>query len=52
MQGAAVEARERRRLSRQVRRLPKKRGLDEPTFEDEERDLVIGGDDKPAGQGP
>ena len=40
MQGAAVEARERRRLSRQVRRLPK------------ERDLVIGGDDKPAGQGP
>ena len=51
MRPEAIEARERRRISRQVRRVPKKRGFDDPTFEDEERDIVIGGDDKPVGQG-
>ena len=39
----------RSRVSRRVRRLPLRRGFDEP-FEDEERELVIGGgDDKPVG---
>ena len=47
-QGSKLRAR-RRRVSRRVRRLPVRRGFDEP-FEEEERELVIGGgDDKPAG---
>jgi hypothetical protein len=47
-QGTETRAR-RRRVSRRVRRLPFRRGFDEP-FEEEERELVIGGgDDKPAG---
>jgi hypothetical protein len=38
----------RRRVSRRLRRLPLRRGFDEPA-EEEERELVIGGgDDKPA----
>jgi hypothetical protein len=40
----------RRRVPRRMRRLPLRRGFDEP-FEDEERELVIGGgDDKPAAE--
>jgi hypothetical protein len=40
----------RRRVSRHVRRAPLRRGFDEP-FEEEERELVLGGgDDKPAGE--
>jgi hypothetical protein len=42
---AASRAR-RRRVSRQVRRTPVRRNIDEVTF-DEEREIVIGGDDKP-----
>jgi hypothetical protein len=51
MNGARACTRERRRVSRQVRRTPTKRGFDESIVDDEERDVVIGGDDKPAGQG-
>ena len=43
---AAGRAR-RRRVSRQVRRMPVRRNIDEATFDDEEREIVIGGDDKP-----
>jgi hypothetical protein len=47
-QGIETRAR-RRRVPRRVRRAPLRR-FDEP-FEDEERELVIGGgDDKPVGQ--
>ena len=42
---AASRARK-RRVSRQVRRTPIRRNIDEVTF-DEEREIVIGGDDKP-----
>jgi hypothetical protein len=36
-----------------VRRAPVRRNIDEATFEDDERELVIGGDDKPqAGPAP
>ena len=44
-QGTPSRAR-RRRVSRQVRRTPVRRNTDEATF-DEEREIVIGGDDKP-----
>jgi hypothetical protein len=44
-QGTPSRAR-RRRVSRQVRRMPVRRNIDEATF-DEEREIVIGGDDKP-----
>ena len=41
----------RRRVSRHVRRTPLRRGsgrgFDAPTFEDDERELPLGGDDKP-----
>jgi hypothetical protein len=37
----------RRRVSRHVRRAPRRRGFDEPTFEDDEREISLGGDDKP-----
>ena len=41
----------RRRVSRHVRRAPLRRGLgrgfDAPTFEEDERDIPLGGDDKP-----
>ena len=48
-QGIETRAR-RRRVSRRVRRMRLRRGFDEP-FEDEERELVIGGgDDKPVGE--
>ena len=41
----------RRRVTRRVRRVPLRRGFDEPPFEDEERELVIGGgDDKPTAE--
>jgi hypothetical protein len=46
----AIEIRaRRRRVSQRVRRAPLRRGFDGP-FEDEEREVLIGGgDDKPAG---
>jgi hypothetical protein len=48
MQDAITEARERRRrATRRIRRAPQRRGLDEPIFEDDERDVPLGGDDKP-----
>lgn len=48
-QGIETRAR-RRRWSRRMRRVPLRRLFDEP-FEDEERELVIGGgDDKPTGE--
>jgi hypothetical protein len=44
----AIEMRaRRRRVTRRVRRAPLRRGFDEP-FEDEERDVVIGGGDDKA----
>ncbi len=47
-QGTLAESRaSRRRISRRVRRVPVRRNIDETTFEDEERETVIGGDDKP-----
>lgn len=47
-QGTHMTARARRRsVSRRVRRTPVRRNIDEPIFEDDERELVIGGDDKP-----
>ena len=43
-----IEARaQRRRISRRVRRTPQ-RGFGAPPFEDEEREIVLGGDDKVA----
>ena len=45
-QGTSSRAR-RRRVTRQVRRMPVRRNIDDATFDDEERELVIGGDDKP-----
>ena len=32
---------------RRVRRAPLRRGFDAPTFEDDEREIPLGGDDKP-----
>ena len=46
VQGTPSRAR-RRRVARQVRRMPVRRNIDETTFDDEEREIVIGGDDKP-----
>src|ERR1700754_2290786 len=47
-QGTLAESRaRRRRVSRQVRRTPVRRNIDDVTFDDEEREIVIGGDDKP-----
>ena len=45
-QGTPSRAR-RRRVSRQVRRAPVRRNIDDATFDDEEREIVIGGDEKP-----
>ena len=48
-QGTKTRAR-RCRVLRRIRRVPLRRSFDEP-FEDDERELVIGGgDDKPAGE--
>lgn len=45
-QGTHMTSREqRRRISRRVRRAPVRRNVDEATF-DEEREIVIGGDDR------
>ena len=42
-----MTTRERRRsVSRRVRRIPVRRNVDEATFEDDEREFVIGGDDR------
>ena len=38
--------RHRRRVTRRIR-TPRRRGFDEPTFEEDERELPLGGDDKP-----
>lgn len=47
-QGTRVTARARRRsISRRVRRMPVRRNVDDAIFEDEEREIVIGGGDKP-----
>jgi hypothetical protein len=46
MQGLESRA-HRRRVSRHVRRAPLRRGFDAPTFEDDEREIPLGGDDKP-----
>jgi len=46
-----IEARaQRRRATRHVRRAPLRRGFDQPTFEDDDREIPLGGDDKPASQ--
>ena len=46
-QGTQMTARERRRrVTRAVRRVPARRNFDEVTFDDD-REIVIGGDDKP-----
>jgi hypothetical protein len=37
----------RRCVSRRVRRIPVRRNSDETMFEDDERELFVGGDDKP-----
>ncbi len=37
----------RRRVSRYVRRAPQRRGFDAPTFEEDEREIPLGGDEKP-----
>jgi hypothetical protein len=36
----------RRRMPRRIR-TPQRRGLDEPIFEDEDREVPLGGDDRP-----
>jgi hypothetical protein len=36
----------RRRVSRHVRRAPNRRGFDEPIFEDDEREIPLGADEK------
>lgn len=47
-QGIHMTVRElRRRISHRVRRRPVRRNVDDLTFEDDEREIVIGGDDKP-----
>jgi hypothetical protein len=38
----------RRRVSRHVR-APQRRGFDAPTFEEDEREIPLGGDEKPPG---
>ena len=48
MQDAATELRShRRRATRRIRRAPQRRGFDEPAFEEDEREIPLGGDDKP-----
>ena len=50
MQQTSETRARRRRVTHQLRRLPRRRGFDEP-FEDDERELMIGGgDDKPAAE--
>ena len=47
-QGTQMMTRARKRLvSRRVRRAPVRRNVDEAIFDDEEREIVIGGDDRP-----
>jgi hypothetical protein len=56
MQDTASEARaHRRRVSRHVRRAPLRRGplgrgFDAPTFDEDDRELPLGGDEKPPNQ--
>jgi hypothetical protein len=48
MQDAMTEARaHRRRVTRRIRRAPQRRGFDEPILEDDEREVPLGGDEKP-----